>query len=98
MTDSTLEPISPSRSRSVKVKRPALAFCSAVARAALRPILGREELAEAEQKARAGLLTLTDLDRLGEMGSSVLSVIFDISHPHDVALKFLGSTGYDSEI
>ncbi|MBA2713956.1 MAG: PglZ domain-containing protein [Rubrobacteraceae bacterium] len=71
---------------------------AAVARAALRPILGRKELDEAEQKTRAVLLTLADLDRLGGIGSNVLSVIFDISHPHDVALKFLASADHDAAI
>ncbi len=71
---------------------------AAVARAALSPILGKRELAEAEQKARAGIYTLADLDDLTDKRSGVLSVIFDISHPHDVALKFLGSDEYDSAI
>ena len=69
-----------------------------IARAALRPILGKKELDEAEQKARQGIFTLADLDDLTTTRSGVLSVIFDISHPHDVALKFLGSTEYDAAL
>ncbi len=72
-----------------------------VAKGALRPILGKQELAEIEKQIEAGKLTLEDLDKFGGPGgatASVISVIFNTTDPADVALVFLDGDRYDREI
>lgn len=69
-----------------------------VAKTALRPILGADELAQVERDAAAGRLTLAELDGLTSTRSGVVSLIFGTSRPQDVALKLLGDDRYDAAV
>jgi hypothetical protein len=69
-----------------------------VAKRALRPVLGDQQTARIEKDVAAGKLTLADLDRLTPDHSEVVAIIFNTAYPQDVALKFLGSERYDSEL
>jgi hypothetical protein len=75
---------------------------SVVARNALRPILGEDQVAEIERQAESGKLSLADLDSLGDMGkdisASVLMLLFGSANPQEVALAFLNTDRYDPEI
>jgi len=75
---------------------------SLAARNALKPLLGEETAAAIEKQVEAGMLTLADLDRLGERGEGIskgaVSVIFGTSNPQDLALALLSSKGHDKEI
>ena len=69
-----------------------------VAKRALRPVLGDQQTARIENDVTAGKLTLADLDRLTRDFSEVVALVFLTAYPQDVALKFLGSEQYDSDL
>lgn len=75
---------------------------SIIARNALRPILGDETTAAIEKEIEAGKYTLADLDRLAEKGESfttgIVSLVFGMDNPQDVALHFLNSDHLDAEL
>lgn len=73
-----------------------------VARNALRPLLGDEQLKEIERQVESGKLSLADLNALVEKGkglsTALLTLIFGTSNPQEVAIAFLSSDRHDSEI
>lgn len=75
---------------------------SVVARNALRPILGEDQVGEIERQVEAGKLSLDDLNSLASKGqdisSGVLSLIFGSANPQEVALAFLHGDDHDEEI
>ena len=75
---------------------------SVVARNALKPILGEDQVAEIERQVEAGKLSLADLNSLADKGkdisTGVLTLIFGSANPQEVALAFLHSDQYDEEI
>lgn len=75
---------------------------SVVARNALKPILGEDQVGEIERQVEAGKLSLADLNSLAEKGkdiaTGVLTLIFGSANPQEVALAFLNSDDYDDQI
>lgn len=75
---------------------------SVVARSALRPVLGEDQVAEIERQVEAGKLTLADLDSMADQGmdisTGVVKLIFGTANPQDVALAFLQGDKLDSAI
>jgi hypothetical protein len=75
---------------------------SVVARNALKPILGEDQVAEIERQVEAGILSLADLDSLADKGkdiaTGVLTLIFGSANPQEVGLAFVHSDKYDAEI
>src|SRR4051812_17816912 len=75
---------------------------SVVARNALRPILGDDQVAEIERQVETGKLSLADLNALADKGrdisTGVLTLIFGSANPQEVALAFLHSDDHDAEI
>ena len=75
---------------------------SVVARNALKPILGEDQVGEIERQVESGKLSLADLDSLAEEGidisTGVLKLIFGTANPQEVALAFLHSEQHDAEI
>ena len=72
---------------------------SLIARNAMRPLRGDANAAEIEKQVEAGKLTLADLDVIGEKtDSGVLSLIFGNGNAQEVALGFLASRRFDSEV
>ena len=75
---------------------------SVVARNALKPILGEDQVAEIERQAEAGKLSLADLDSLADKGKDIstglLTMIFGSANPQEVALAFLHGDKCDEEI
>ena len=75
---------------------------SVVARNALKPILGEDQVAEIERQVEAGKLSLADLNSLADkskdISTGVLTLIFGSANPQDVALAFLHSEQHDEEI
>lgn len=75
---------------------------SVVARNALKPILGEDQVAEIERQVEAGKLSLADLNSLADKGkdisTGVLTLIFGSANPQEVALAFLHSETLDEEI
>ena len=75
---------------------------SVVARNALRPILGEDQVAEIEKQVDSGKLSLADLDSLADKGkdisTSLLMFIFGSANPQEVGLAFLHSDQYDKDI
>jgi len=75
---------------------------SVVARNALKPILGEDQVDEIVRQVDAGKLSLADLNSLAEQGldisAGVLKLIFGSANPQEVALAFLHSERYDEEI
>ena len=75
---------------------------SVVARNALKPILGEDQVAEIERQVEAGKLSLADLNALADKGkdisTGVLTLIFGTANPQDVALAFLHSDQRDEEV
>lgn len=75
---------------------------SVVARNALKPILGEDQVAEIERQVDSGKLSLADLDSLADKGkdisAGVLTLIFGSANPQEVALAFLHSVKHDEEI
>ena len=75
---------------------------SVVARNALKPILGEDQVLEIERQVEAGKLSLADLNSLAEQGidisTGVVKLIFGSANPQEVALAFLHDAEYDDEI
>ena len=75
---------------------------SVVARNALKPILGEDQVGEIERQVEAGKLSLADLNSLAEQGidisTGVLKLIFGTANPQEVALAFLHSEQHDEEV
>ncbi|MFB1488526.1 MULTISPECIES: PglZ domain-containing protein [unclassified Thiocapsa] len=75
---------------------------SVVARNALKPILGEEQVGEIERQVESGKLSLADLNALAEQGidisTGVLKLIFGSANPQDVALAFLHTDRHDNEV
>ncbi len=75
---------------------------SVVARNALKPILGEDQVAEIERQVESGKLSLADLDALADKGkdisTGVLALVFGSANPQEVGLAFLHSGAYDLEI
>ncbi len=75
---------------------------SVVARNALKPILGEDQIAEIERQVEAGKLSLADLNALADKGkdisTGVLTLIFGTANPQDVALAFLHDNRHDKDI
>ena len=75
---------------------------SVVARNALKPILGEDQVAEIERQVEAGKLSLADLNALADQGkdlsTGVLTLIFGTANPQDVALAFLHDDRHDEDI
>ncbi|MBD1944338.1 PglZ domain-containing protein [Coleofasciculus sp. FACHB-712] len=75
---------------------------SVIARNALKPILGDETTAAIEKQVEAGKLTLTDLNAIAEKGEGitqgVVLTIFGTGNPQEVALAFLESDRFDTDI
>jgi PglZ domain len=73
-----------------------------VARNALRPILGDDQVVEIEKQVDSGKLSLADLNALAEKGkdisTGILSLIFGTASAQDVALAVLRDHRYDAEI
>jgi hypothetical protein len=75
---------------------------SVVARSALKPILGEDQVAEIERQVESGKLTLADLNSLADKGKDIstglLTLIFGSANPQEVALALLHSDQCDEEI
>src|SRR5262245_27155142 len=75
---------------------------SVVARNALKPLLGDDQVAEIERQVEAGKLSLADLDSLADKGkdisTGVLTLIFGSANPQEVALAFLHADRHDVEV
>ncbi len=75
---------------------------SVVARNALKPILGEDQVGEIERQVEAGKLSLADLNSLADKGkdisTGVLSLIFGTANSQEVGLAFLHDDQYDEEI
>jgi hypothetical protein len=73
---------------------------SVVARNALKPILGEDQVAEIERQVESGKLSLADLDALADKGkdTGVLALVFGSANPQEVGLAFLHSDDHDQEI
>jgi len=75
---------------------------SVVARNALKPILGEDQVAEIERQVEAGKLSLADLNSLADKGqdisTGVLTLIFGSANPQEVAMAFLHSDQHDEEV
>ncbi len=71
-----------------------------VARNALKPLLGDDQVLEIEKQVESGKLTLDDLNTLADKGRDfgVLSLIFGSANPQEVALAFLHGNDHDGEI
>jgi hypothetical protein len=73
-----------------------------IARNALKPILGEEQVAEIERQPEAGKLSLADLDclaeQVGDISTGVLKLTFGTANPQEVALAFLHDDRYDAAI
>ena len=75
---------------------------SVVARNALKPILGEDQVSEIERQVEAGKLSLADLNSLADQGidisTGVVKLIFGTANPQEVALAFLHDDQLDHEI
>jgi hypothetical protein len=75
---------------------------SVVARNALKPILGEDQVAEIERQVEAGKLSLADLNSLADKGkdisTGVLILIFGSANPQEVGLAFLHDDLHDEAI
>jgi len=75
---------------------------SVVARNALKPILGEDQVAEIERQVEAGKLSLADLNALADQGkdisAGVLTLIFGSANPQEVALAVLLDDRHDHDI
>jgi len=72
-----------------------------VARNALKPLLGDDQVLEIEKQVESGKLTLADLNDLavkGDVSSALLTLIFDSANPQEVALAFLHGDDHDANI
>ena len=75
---------------------------SVVARNALKPILGDDQVVEIERQVEGGKLSLADLNSLAEQGidisTGVLKLVFGSANPREVALAFLHGEQHDEEV
>jgi hypothetical protein len=75
---------------------------SVVARNALKPILGEDQVGEIERQVEAGKLSLDDLNSLAEKGkdmsTGVLTLIFGLANPQEVGLALLHDDQHDDEV
>jgi len=75
---------------------------SVLARNALKPLLGEDQVGEIEKQVDAGKLTLADLDALAAKGkdlsTGVLALLFGSANPQEVALAFLHNDRFDKDI
>ena len=75
---------------------------SVVARNALRPVLGEEQVVEIERQVELGKLSLADLDSLAEQGQEIstgsLRLVFGTANPLEVGLAFLRGPALDEAI
>lgn len=75
---------------------------SVVARNALKPILGEDQVGEIERQVEAGKLSLADLNSLADKGkdisTGILTLIFGSANPQEVGLAFLHDHQHDEEI
>jgi hypothetical protein len=75
---------------------------AAIARNALRPILGDDQVVEIEKQVETGKLSLADLNALADKGKAIstgiLSLIFGSANPQEVALAILHDGRYDAEL
>lgn len=75
---------------------------SIAARNALKAVVGEATAATIEKQVEAGMLTLADLDGLGNTGEGiskgVVSVVFGTGNPQEIALAFVSSNARDPEI
>lgn len=75
---------------------------SVVARNALKPILGEDQVGEIERQVEAGKLSLDDLNSLADKGkdisTGVLTLIFGSANPQEVGLAFLHDDQSDGEV
>ena len=75
---------------------------SLLARYALKPIMGEESANVLEKQVLAGKLTLVELDKLAETGEGITkglaSLIFSTGNAQEIALSFLNSEQYDTNI
>lgn len=75
---------------------------SVVARNALKPILGEDQVGEIEWQVEAGKLSLDDLNSLADKGkdisTGVLTLIFGSANPQEVGLAFLHDDQHTEEI
>ena len=73
-----------------------------VARNALKPLLGDDQVFEIEKQVESGKLSLDDLNALADKGrdisTGVLSLIFGSANPQEVALAFLHGDDHDANI
>ncbi|MBA3726735.1 MAG: PglZ domain-containing protein, partial [Armatimonadetes bacterium] len=73
-----------------------------VARNALRPVLGDDQVGEIEKQVDSGKLSLADLNALADKGkdisTGILSLIFGTANPQDVALGVLHDQRHHAEI
>src|SRR5205085_10801940 len=73
-----------------------------VARNALKPILGDDQVGEIEKQVETGKLSLADLNALAEKGkglsTGILALIFGTANPQDVALAVLHDARHDGEV
>ena len=73
-----------------------------VARNALKPLLGDDQVLEIEKQVESGKLTLADLNALADKGrdisTGVLTLIFGSANPQEVALAFLHGDEHDGDI
>jgi hypothetical protein len=75
---------------------------SVIARNALKPFLGEDQVAEIERQVESGKLSLTDLNSLADKGkdisTGVLMLIFGSANPQEVGLAFLHDDQHNEEI
>ena len=69
---------------------------SVVARNALKPILGEDQVAEIERQVEAGQLSLAEQGI--DISTGVVKLIFGTANPQDVALAFLHDDRHDEKI
>ena len=73
-----------------------------IARNALKPLLGDDQVGEIEKQVESGKLSLDDLNALADKGrdisTGVLTLLFGSANPQEVALAFLHGDGHDADI
>lgn len=85
-----MKPGSPSRNRNTRL--------AVVARAALGPYYSQGDLSNIVRGIEEGRLTYDDVDGTPSQGSMILARVFETAEPQEVALRFLDSDRYDSEL
>jgi hypothetical protein len=71
---------------------------SVVVKAALKNILGPEELRKIGQQVDEGRLSFGELDRDRDTGQGVLGAIFALGDPQEITLRFLADDRFDGKI